>query len=496
MNRRRGSLAASPLLIGAVTTLIVVVAVYISYNANSGLPFTPTYNIEVELPGASNLQPGNQVRVGGTRVGIVEKLVPHQDPTTGKLTAIAMLKLEKVAEPLPVDTKAVVQSVSSVGLKYLRLEKGTSKRMIPQDGKIPLSQTRRPVNIGEFFDMFNKRTRTANQENLRNFGNGLAERGLGLNETLAELKPLVDKITPVMRNLASSQTQLGRLFVALDRAAKEAAPVAGAQARLYADLDAFFGEWATVTPSLEESIVGGPEALHQATRSLAFEAPFVESSTRFMRLLRPSTAALRKAAPQLGEAFELGATNLRTAVSLNEELASSSKSVQSFAEDPIVTLALEDLTHTATLGTPFASALAAEQNNSKQNCNYITLAFRNLANAFTESIGVGTLVRVAPLVAPTVSKPGNNSEAYPASEPANGGETAEEKLANHLHYNPYPEIATCEAGNQAYTASETVIGHAKKVSGHETEKTTRKQNLFGVEYPTSTLKDLPKEGKK
>ncbi len=79
MNRRRGSLAGSPLLIGAVTTLIVVVAVYISYNANHGLPFTPTYDIRVELQSAANLFPGNDVRIGGSRVGIVEKLVPEQE---------------------------------------------------------------------------------------------------------------------------------------------------------------------------------------------------------------------------------------------------------------------------------------------------------------------------------------------------------------------------------------------------------------------------------
>ena len=85
MNRRRNtSLAGSPLLIGAVTTLIVVVAVFLSYNANNGLPFVPTYNIKVALPEASGLQPSNQVRIAGTRVGLVSSLTPHQDPQTGR----------------------------------------------------------------------------------------------------------------------------------------------------------------------------------------------------------------------------------------------------------------------------------------------------------------------------------------------------------------------------------------------------------------------------
>src|SRR5204863_3607711 len=85
MNRRRStSLAGSPLLIGAVTTLIVVVAVFLSYNANNGLPFVPTYDINVELPEASGLQKSNQVRIAGTRVGVVNHMSARQDPHTGR----------------------------------------------------------------------------------------------------------------------------------------------------------------------------------------------------------------------------------------------------------------------------------------------------------------------------------------------------------------------------------------------------------------------------
>ena len=40
------SIVASPVLIGAVTVLIAIIAVFIAYNANSGLPFVPTYDVE------------------------------------------------------------------------------------------------------------------------------------------------------------------------------------------------------------------------------------------------------------------------------------------------------------------------------------------------------------------------------------------------------------------------------------------------------------------
>ena len=63
----------SPVLIGALTALITIVAVFLAYNANSGLPFVPSYDLKAELPNAANLVVGNDVRVGGTRVGAVTR---------------------------------------------------------------------------------------------------------------------------------------------------------------------------------------------------------------------------------------------------------------------------------------------------------------------------------------------------------------------------------------------------------------------------------------
>jgi virulence factor Mce-like protein len=484
MNRRRSnSLAGSPLLIGAVTTLIVVVAVFLSYNANNGLPFTPTYDIKVQLPEASGLQKGNQVRIGGTRVGVISALSPYQDPKTGRVTAIVSLKLEKSVQPLPANTTAIVQSVSTIGLKYLALEKGHGGRPLKPGETIPVSQTREPVDIDQFFNMFDKKTRIANQVNLTSFGNGLAGRGIGLNETIATLRPLVTNAIPVLRNLASPKTGFGELFVALDRLAKEVGPVASEQAELYSNADTFFTAWASVAPSLEQSIEGGPPALHQATVSFPFEAEFVNKSATFMRLLKPSAHILRTVAAPLGHAFSVGAVNVRAATALAPELNEASKAFAEFAKNPIVTTGIEDLTHTLGLGNPLLAGLTPTQTK----CNYVTLAFRNLANLLSESVGVGTLGRAAPVLAPN----GPNNEGLPASAPANGTD-----IENHLHINPYPNVKgpgqpqVCEAGNEVYKPGEVVIGHAPSTRGTGTEKTTRETDVFGNKYPTSTLEAL------
>jgi virulence factor Mce-like protein len=496
--RRRNSLAASPLLIGAVTTLIVLVAVFLSYNANNGLPFVPTYNVKVELPEGAGLQPSNQVRIGGSRVGVVSSLSIHQNPHTGQVNAIANLKLEKKVERLPADTRAIVQSVSAIGLKYLELEKGSSAQTLKAGGTIPVSQTKEPVNIDELFNMFDKKTRTAIKENTNNFGDGLAGRGLGLNNTIHELKPLLEHGVPVLHNLAQPATGLRELFVALDRASSQTASVTEANAAGWRDLDTFFKAFASVTPSLEAATEGGPASLKQATHSLPYEAPFIEKATEFMHLLRPSAVALRTVAPPLGHAFAEGAVNLKAATALNSRLAESSQALQAFGENPLPQLGLEDFQQTLELANPLLAGIAPEQSV----CNYLTLAFRNVASLESQNIGVGTLARAALVLAPT----GENNQGYPSSGPANGPAPEHEvftnKLipdtgANHLHANPYPNVAgpgqpqVCEAGNELYLPAENRVGNvpAADVSSNR-EVTSREENLFGEKYSPATLQAL------
>jgi virulence factor Mce-like protein len=494
--RRRNSLAGSPLLIGAITTLIILVAVFLSYNANNGLPFVPTYNIKVELPEASGLQKANQVRIAGTRVGLVSNMSAHQNPNTGAVTAIAELKLEKKVEPLPADTKAVVQSVSAIGLKYLELEKGSSHQVIKAGHSIPVSNTREPVNIEELFNMFDKPTRTAIKINTNNFGNGLAGRGLGLNNTISELRPLVANAVPVLHNLALPQTGLRELFIALERASEQAAPVAENQALYYTYLDTFFTEFASVARSIEEATTGGPPSLEQAIHSLPFQAPFVIKSTEFMELLHPSAAVLRKIAKPLGHAITVGAVNLRAATELNNQLAESSKALEEFGNNPVVTAAFEDFTHTTEIGNPLVAGLAPAQSF----CNYFTLAFRNLASLQAESVGVGTVARSGFVLSPV----GPNNEGFPSSAPANGPSTEPlEKGStatldnNHVHMNPYPNVAgpgqpqVCEAGNETYQPGQAVIGNLPPSQvAKNREFTSRSQNLFGETYPPATLQAL------
>src|SRR4051795_13269550 len=107
--RGRGatSVVASPVLVGAVTVLVVTVSVFLAYNANRGLPFVPTYDLSVRMPSASNLVRGDEVRAAGFRVGVVDSIKPATQVIRGRVPpfAVANGNLKKVIEPLPIDTR-------------------------------------------------------------------------------------------------------------------------------------------------------------------------------------------------------------------------------------------------------------------------------------------------------------------------------------------------------------------------------------------------------
>jgi virulence factor Mce-like protein len=466
MRRASPSIAANPVLIGAATTLVVLVAVFLAYNANNGLPFVPTYTLTADVPSAANLVPGNEIRIGGTRVGVVEEITPKR-LDSGKVIAQLHLKLETAVKPLPVDSTILVRSRSALGLKYVELTKGTSTKGYDEGATIPLkAATPAPVEFDEFLSTFDEKTRIAAQQQLEGFGNGLAGRGQDLNQAIQSLNPLLLALGPAMANLADDATKLGRLAEALGRTSAIVAPVAEDQAALFRNLDTTFTALAAIArPYLQDSISGGPPALQTAIEELPKQRPLLANSEGLFRDLRPGVKALSGAASDLADAFTVGEPALRHSVAFNKRLVPTFTALQRFAEDPLVALGVQDLGDTARIANPLLATLAPTQTV----CNYWTLFFRNVASLLSEGDNNGTGQRFMIVAAPQ----GPNNEGSPSSGPANGP-TAD----NYLHSNPYPNTAApgqtqeCEAGNETFAAGKQTIGNAPGNQGKATQKTT------------------------
>jgi virulence factor Mce-like protein len=469
--RRSGpALAASPVLVGAVTVLVTIVAVFLAYNANSGLPFVPTYDLKANLPNASQLVKGFEVRIGGARVGFISKLEPKKRED-GSTYAQVTMKLDKEIEPIPADSTLLVRPRSAIGLKYVELIPGEGRAGFRPGATIPVRQARpEVVELDDLFNMFDAKTRVGSRNSLDGYGGGLAGRGEDINQAIEAFVPLLTNLEPVARNLSDPRTRLDRFFRSLGRFAEEVAPVAEEQAQLFVNLDTSFTALAEIArPYLQETISEGPPSEEVAIRDFPRQRPFIRNNTALFRELRPGVAVLPHAAPILADAFETGTDVLPKTIPMNEDLADVLDTLADFSDDPTVRAGVDQLTRLASSLRPTLNFLTPVQTT----CNYASLLFRNAASLFSDGDTNGNWQRFIIVSAPTergTLVTGPNNESGPSDAPANGP-TQE----NHLHFNPYPNTAApgqsqeCEAGNERYAPGRTVLTNPPGNQGTTTQ---------------------------
>jgi ABC-type transporter Mla subunit MlaD len=409
-------------------------------------------------------------------VGVVNHISAKALPN-GSATAVLSLKLERSIQPLPTDSTVLVRPRSALGLKYVQITRGRASGGFDNGATIPAANARpTPVEIDDVFNMFNAPTREASAVNLTTFGDALAGRGLGLNEAIAEFPRLLAVATPVAANLAAPDTGLGKLFRALNQAAGEVAPVAEAQGELFANLDTTFSSLATVTQAIQDSITGGPPALDTATRDLPKQIPILQNTELLFRRLNPGLAAFGDASPDLAGTVIAGTPALKRSPAFDKRLSAALESVQEFAQDPRVPMGLNQLTNAATLLRPTVAFVTPAQTV----CNYLALFFRNGSAVLSEGDNIGTWQRFIIVAPPQIA----NSEAGPASAPANGPQTTNPLTRDSfLHSDPYPNTAApgqtreCEAGNEKFLKGRPVIGNVPGNQGtlHETTKVDKRR---------------------
>ncbi|HEX8053951.1 MAG TPA: MlaD family protein [Thermoleophilaceae bacterium] len=386
---RQASIVASPVLIGALTLLVVIVAVFLAYNANAGLPFVPTFDVRAELEGGQNLVVSNDVRVGGYRVGSVDKIVPGVNPRTGKATAIVHMKLDKSVEPLPKDSTVYVRPRSNLGLKYVELTLGKSTETMQAGDTIPVAQSRTPIELDEYFSTFDEKMRQNTQTALEGYGNALAGRGQSINLAIREFVPLFTHLTPVMTALSDPNTRLNQFFRATARFSGEIAPVARQYSELFGNMATTFEALGRDENALRATIERGPPTLDAGIQSFPEQRPFLADSERLFAALQPVADEFSASLPQLREALVVGRPVVRRSPPFYNRTANVFRSLRDLVEQPATLLGLKDLTATVKIAAPLVEFVAPYQSV----CNYTVFWLTGLAEHVSEDVRFGTAQR-------------------------------------------------------------------------------------------------------
>jgi virulence factor Mce-like protein len=394
MTRGRGaaSIVASPVLVGAVTTLIVIVSVFLAYNANTGLPFVPTYNLRAQLPGGANLVPGNEVRIGGFRVGIVDKIGTGTEVFNGQPRSIAVvrMKIDKTAQPLARDTTVLVRPRSALGLKYIQLTPGKSKLSFRDGDTIPLRSATAPVEFDDFLNTFDAKTRQNSQDALTGFGDALAGRGQDLNDAIQGLAPFFRYLAPVMSNLSDPRTRLSEFFKQIGRTSAQVAPVAAVQAELFSNMATTFAAIGRNPAALQATIEKSPPTMDTAIESFRVQRPFLDDFTNLSARLRPAARVLPVALPLLNSALRVGTPVVRRSVILNDETRKVFNALDDLARSPGTLLGLRDLGDLLRSAAPLFTYLSPYQSV----CDYAGYFFGGLSSHLSEGTPNGIAERV------------------------------------------------------------------------------------------------------
>jgi len=450
--RRSSSFASSPVLIGALAVLVVVVAVVLAYRANRGLPFVPVSKLEVDVPNAARLVVGNEVREGGFRIGQVTKIAPVPGSRAGAQLTLA---LDPGATPVPSDSTIRIRPRSALGLKYVELVRGISATELEDGAPISSSSEAVGPELDDFFSIFDDPTRKNVERNLDFLGTALAGRGNDVNRTLDALPELFGDLPPVMRTLSDPDTRLARLVQEAGDTTRVLAPLSDTFARGFTSMADTFEALSRDPQALKDTIARSPATLDEGIRTLPDTRPFLGRLADISDEVQGTARELRASLPALHRALAAGTPVLRRTPRFTDKLEGTLRAARDLARSPTTDTSLAGLTTTMKTLNPTLRYLGPHVTV----CNYFTYMWTFLADHLSEEDATGTLQRIQVKTAPLEQK--NGLSAFGAVRPAAGGEIdpVQHALfgdAAGLHQSDFGRAvdesgnADCESGQRGY----------------------------------------------
>jgi virulence factor Mce-like protein len=460
-------------LIGAIAVTVLLIQVVVAYNASRQLPFVPTYNISVEVPDAAELSPQDEVRIGGARVGQVEKVSAVSGPG-GRPFARLQLALDRDQQPLALDSRVEVRTRSLLGAKYLSLSPGRDVKGVPQGGTLPLARADAGFELDDAFRIFDAKTTKGIRGAVGGLGGALTGRGRDLNRLFEVGAQLLPPLQRTLDDLAAPSTRLGGFIHGAATFTRALEPVAPQLASLIGQAGATLDAVDRAGPALSATLARLPATETATTRALRKSLGVLDDTRALLADVRPGTRQLPRVAPHLATALEVAPAALRPQAGAPATVRLLGSALARLAaRRGSLTGALRELTSAVvSLQPTLATFLAAQV-----TCNTLALWGRNLSSAVSQGDAAGNWFRGLSVI--------SLQDAAQAAKPA-----------ATLNANPAPHINSqeCEAGTEPYVSGGAHIGNPPGLQSTNVELTAPPQDVTARATRAGLLRRPPGVG--
>jgi ABC-type transporter Mla subunit MlaD len=371
---------------------------------------------------------------------------------SGRAGAEVLVKLDKAAGDVPVDSTWRVRPRSPLGLKYLEITRGRSRQAIGQGDVVSAEQTSRSNELADFQQIYDAETRDAVRAVTTQTGNVFAFRGRSLNETFAEAPRLLRHLEPVAATLAAPDTRLRRLLDELGDAARVVRPISETYARGFGTAADVFEAWSRDEQALADTARLSPLSLEAGIPSLRAQRPLYAAVEENARAIARLAVALPVSAPRITTALRAGTGPLRRSPALYEDLGTNAAALKRLVEDPATNATFVGLGRLGEILRPLTRHLGPYVTV----CNYANYSLTHLGEHVTEPDPTGTMQRtLSNQVNRTQNPTAVSLGSTGAATPANGEPTVSGDPAN-FHGQPYGTAvsatgeADCEGGQRGY----------------------------------------------
>jgi virulence factor Mce-like protein len=396
-------------VVGVIALVVAASILYVSYHALSGLPGQSHYNVSVDVPNAGHLNPSDEVRIGGLRIGQVVEVQPVV--TLGRAPhAHVRLQLDDDVGPLRTSTRVSVQTGSVLGASYVKLEPGEDGGTVPDGGALPLAQSGPSTQLTDLLDVFDRATSRDIRRVLQDGSTGLAGRGQDLNGAIRSLAQLLHPLGSVSAALTSSRANLDGFIGGADRASASVVPAVPELRSLVRGGATTFGALAAERSALSDALDAAPVAEAVTTAALRHVRPGLSAMADVFDDLRPAGALLDDSLVAADRTLRAGRPALAAFRPFAPRLRTALRDVRLLAERPSTDGALRKVTELFSTNAPLFNSLMQAQ----RTCNTLALWASAFASVFGD-LGTGDGPAVAHIEVTTL---GAQGEALQSARPA------------------------------------------------------------------------------